>query len=46
MTQIEAMTELLAQSNDEPDDVIKINSEGGENDELDPVNQQTTMNLI
>ncbi len=34
MTQIEAMTELLTQSNDESDDVIEINSEKSEDDEL------------
>ncbi len=28
------MIELLTQSNDKPDDVIEINSEGSEDDEL------------
>ena len=34
MAQIEAMTELLTQSNDKSDDVIEINSERSEDDEL------------
>ncbi len=35
MAQIKALMELLTQSNDKPDDVIKINCEGSDDDELD-----------
>ena len=41
MAQIMAMMEWIALSNDEPDDVIDINSEGSEDDEIfygDPAN--------
>ncbi len=34
MTQIEAMMDSLTQSNDNPGDVIEINSEGSDDDEL------------
>ncbi len=35
MKQIKAMTDSLTQSNDNPDNVIEINSEGSDDDELD-----------